>query len=198
MLEDEEFCMQTDSHMDFLPNWEIKMIEMWLLTSNEYAILSTYVASTETYNDQLEGKMGTNNRYEVPNLCMIIFSGSHDMVRVWGTKCIVNYPKPKLTNAVWGAGLSFSKCHAERKVPYDPHTPNIFDGEEFTRAIRFWTSGYDIYSPHRVYVVHNYVKSQSDPKHFGWAGNTGYSDTLSSVTRLKTLMQMRVRFVQPL
>ena len=85
----------------------------------------------------------------------------------------------------------------KRKVPYDPHTPNIFDGEEFSRAIRFWTygynnnnnnnnniktiifiilviittiiiiiiTGYDIYSPHRVFVVHNYHESQSDPTH---------------------------------
>jgi hypothetical protein len=69
-------------------------------------------------------------------------------------------PHPKLTNIVWGAGLSFSKCHAERKVPYDPHTPGIFDGEEFNKAIRLWTYGYDIYSPHRVHVVHDYHKSQ--------------------------------------
>ena len=31
----------------------------------------------------------------------------------------------------------------------DPHTPGIFDGEEFNRAARFWTYGYDIYTPNR-------------------------------------------------
>jgi hypothetical protein len=62
--------------------------------------------------------------------------------------------------AIWGAGLSFSKCHAERKVKVDPHTPNIFDGEEFSKAVRYWTYGYDIYSPHRVYVLHDYNISQ--------------------------------------
>lgn len=62
--------------------------------------------------------------------------------------------------AIWGAGLSFSKCHAERKVKVDPHTPNIFDGEEFSKAMRYWTYGYDIYSPHRVYVLHDYNISQ--------------------------------------
>jgi hypothetical protein len=77
-----------------------------------------------------------------------------------GTKCARMLKSPKLTNAIWGAGLSFSKCHAERKVPYDPHTPHIFDGEEFSRAARFFTHGYDIYTPHRVYVVHDYKKSQ--------------------------------------
>jgi hypothetical protein len=35
-------------------------------------------------------------------------------------------------------------------VPVDPHTPGIFDGEEFNRAARFFTYGYDIYTPNRV------------------------------------------------
>jgi hypothetical protein len=101
-------------------------------------------------------------------------------------------PTPKLTNAIWGAGLSFSKCHAERKVPYDPHTPHIFDGEEFSRAARFFTHGYDIYTPHRVFVVHDYHKSQSDPTHFGWTLNRA-AHTASvgdSVNRLKMLWMM--------
>ena len=85
-------------------------------------------------------------------------------VRTHATKCARNLPKPKLTNAIWGAGLSFSKCHAELKVPVDPHTPGVFDGEEFNRAARFWTHGYDIYTPHRVYVLHDYPGSQHNPK----------------------------------
>lgn len=160
MLRDEEYCMQTDSHMDFVHNWDVHMMEMWGETNNEYAVLSTYVADSETLNDNEEGHSGTNNAFEVPHLCMVTLSGMHGLVRNWGTKCMRNMPKPKLTNAIWGAGLSFSKCHAERKVPYDPHTPHIFDGEEYSRAARFWTWGYDIYSPHRVYVVHNYHVSQ--------------------------------------
>ena len=160
LMEDEEFCMQTDSHMDFVPDWDVHMIDMWALTRNEYAVLSTYVADSATLQDNMNGKQGTNGLYEVPHLCMVTFSGSYGMVRNWGTKCMRSMPKPKMTNMVWGAGLSFSKCHAERKAPYDPHTPHIFDGEEFARAIRFWTWGYDIYTPHRVFVVHNYKDSQ--------------------------------------
>lgn len=190
LLQDEEFCMQTDSHMDFLPNWDIKMIDMWASTDNEYAVLSTYVASTETYDVNMDGQKGTNGRYEVPHLCMVHFHGSHGMIRVWGTKCMANMFRPKMTNIVWGAGLSFSKCHAERKAPYDPHTPGIFDGEEFSRAIRFWTYGYDVYSPHRVYVVHNYHKSQSDPKHFTWMSGS-QTNTNDAVRRLKTLVGMK-------
>ena len=161
LLKDEEFCMQTDAHMDFVPDWDVKMMKMWADTKNEYAVLSTYVtASSQLELETMPGSKGLSNSFEVPHLCMMTLAGSHGMPRVWGTKCMRNMPRPKMTNAVWGAGLSFSKCHAERKVPYDPHTPFIFDGEEFSRAIRFWTWGYDIYTPHRVYVVHDYDRSQ--------------------------------------
>ena len=160
MVGNEEFCMQTDSHMDFVPNWDLRMFEMWGMVQNEYGILSTYVADSEQLPHNMNGGKGLNNLHEVPHLCMITFGGMGGLVRNWGTKCMRSMPHPKLTNMIWGAGLSFSKCHAERKAPYDPYTPGIFDGEEFSRAIRFWTYGYDIYSPHRVFVVHNYHVSQ--------------------------------------
>lgn len=58
---------------------------------------------------------------------------------------------------MWGAGLSFHRCHAEINVPVDPYLDGVFDGEEGSRGIRFFTHGYDVYSPHRVLVTHDYV-----------------------------------------
>ena len=172
LLRDEEFCMQTDAHMDFVFDWDVKMMTMWASTRNEYGILSTYVAPTEQLKYNVgDTSKGLNALHEVPHLCMVTLFGSHMLPRIWGTKCARSLPEPKLTNGIWGAGLSFSKCHAERKAPYDPHTPQIFDGEEFSRSVRFWTWGYDIYTPNRVNVVHNYHVSQSDPTHFDWARN---------------------------
>ena len=59
--------------------------------------------------------------------------------------------------AMWGAGLSFHRCHAEINVPVDPYLDNVFDGEEGSRGIRFFTHGYDVYTPDRVFVTHDYV-----------------------------------------
>ena len=171
LMRDEEFCMQTDSHMDFVPDWEVHMMHMWAQIGNEYGILSTYVADSAELKYNINGGKGLNGLHEVPHLCMVTLFGANNLIRNWGTKCARMLPKPKLTNMIWGAGLSFSKCHAERKVSYDPHTPYIFDGEEFSRAIRYWTYGYDIYSPNRVFIVHNYVVSQADPKHSAWYSN---------------------------
>ena len=178
----QDFCMSTDSHMDFEPEWDEKMVEMWDLAANEYAVLSTYVANIDQLGVNLNGV------HEVPHLCMVIFTSQ---VRTHATKCARNLIKPKLTNAVWGAGLSFSKCHAELKVPVDPHTPGIFDGEEFNRAARFWTYGYDIYTPHRVYVLHDYPGSQHNPKTAGWGhGKFSQADLSNAHYRLNTMLDI--------
>ncbi|KAF0710465.1 hypothetical protein AaE_012508, partial [Aphanomyces astaci] len=57
------------------------------------------------------------------------------------------------------AGFSFSKCHAEKRVPVDPYMLWMFEGEEFLRSSHLWTAGYDMYSPSRVgsVVYHNYT-----------------------------------------
>jgi len=162
------FCMQMDAHMDVVRDFDRLMINMWVSAKNEMAVLSTYVASTSEMGVSSEHDKGQNGLHEVPHLCMVTLHGANDLPRNWGTKCARMLPEPKLTNAVWGAGLSFSRCHAELKVPYDPHLPFIFDGEEFTRAVRFFTWGYDVYSPNRVWILHNYKDSQSDSKHNSW------------------------------
>lgn len=76
--------------------------------------------------------------------------------------------EPKLTTT-WGAGYSFSKCHAERRVPYDPHLEGIFDGEEFSKMARLWTNGYDVYTPRKGYVVHDYSHPDDTTVREGWS-----------------------------
>eukprot|EP00584_Thalassiosira_punctigera_P003521 CAMPEP_0172529920 /NCGR_PEP_ID=MMETSP1067-20121228/3848_1 /TAXON_ID=265564 ORGANISM="Thalassiosira punctigera, Strain Tpunct2005C2" /NCGR_SAMPLE_ID=MMETSP1067 /ASSEMBLY_ACC=CAM_ASM_000444 /LENGTH=638 /DNA_ID=CAMNT_0013314053 /DNA_START=131 /DNA_END=2047 /DNA_ORIENTATION=+ len=182
----QDFCMSTDSHMDFEPHWDQAMVDMWDAAENEYAVLSTYVANIDQLGLNANG--GLNGKFEVPHLCMVIFTSQ---VRTHATKCARNLSRPKLTNAVWGAGLSFSKCHAELKVPVDPHTPGVFDGEEFNRAARFWTYGYDIYTPHRVYVLHDYPGSQHNPKTMGWGhGKFGPSEVKNAYYRLNTMLDI--------
>ena len=198
MIKNEEFCMQIDAHMDFLENFDTLMMEAWAKADNEYAILSSYVNDMNTMELHGPGKKGINDAFEVPHLCMVLFHGAGGMPRNWGTKCARHLTRPKMTNAVWGAGLSFSKCHAEKKVPYDIHLPKIFDGEEFSRAARFWTYGYDIYTPHRAYIFHDYKTSQSDPTHSAWMssrgkvidGESGVSLQRRSWARLTALLGM--------
>ena len=101
----QDFCMSTDSHMDFEPEWDDKMVKMWDQTKNEYAILSTYVAPLE--------QLGVNNLngvHEVNHLCMVTFSSYQ--IRTTATKVARNLSKPKLTNAIWVSKIICS-CRAQ-------------------------------------------------------------------------------------
>jgi len=183
-LKPQDHCMSLDSHMDVEPEWDDKMVKMWEDAVNEYAVLSTYVQDIEHLGEDGNGK----KHREVPHLCMVKFTSQ---VRTHATKCAKDLSKPKLTNAVWGAGLSFSKCHAELKVMVDPYTPHVFDGEEFNRAARFWTYGYDIYTPNHVYVLHDYHRSQSNPIMHTWYQNgKKHGNINDSNKRLKTMLDM--------
>ena len=179
----QDHCMSLDSHMDFEHHWDDRMVDMWDQAQNEYAVLSTYVQDIEHLGEEDDGKV-----HQVPHLCMITYTSN---VRTHATKCVTNLSKPKLTNAVWGAGLSFSKCHAELKVQVDPHTPHIFDGEEFNRAARFFTHGYDVYTPNHVFVLHDYHKSQSNPIMHTWHQNGKMHGSFAdSNKRLRTMIEL--------
>lgn len=101
----QDFCMQIDSHMDFSDDFDVGLIGQFHQTENDYAVLSTYVTDIS---------MNNKDPKNVPNLCMVTFTSS---IRNWGTKDCVRLVKPKLTNAMWGAGLSFHRCHGELNVP---------------------------------------------------------------------------------
>ncbi|GKY95012.1 hypothetical protein MPSEU_000466500 [Mayamaea pseudoterrestris] len=155
----QDFCMQTDSHMDFSDDWDIGLMSMFHRAKNDYAVLSTYVTD-----------ISENNKDPplVPNLCMVQFTTT---IRNWGTKECKWLRRPKLTNAMWGAGLSFHRCHAELNVPVDPYTTNVFDGEEGSRGIRFFSHGYDVYTPDKVLVTHDYHGHQSNPVVHTWGAS---------------------------
>jgi hypothetical protein len=109
-----------------------------------------------------------NNVFEVPHLCQVIKSTGNvprnsQVFVLASTNIIVSaslFPQAKaarmLTGPVlttlWAAGLSFARCHFERRVPNDPSLPYVFDGEEFSRGARGWTWGYDFYTPPRIVV----------------------------------------------
>ena len=141
-VQENDFCMQIDSHMDFHDDYDTGLIAMHHRTQNDYAVLSTYVTDIEHNNKDLK---------TVPNLCMVKFTSS---IRNWGTKECKKLVKPKMTNAMWGAGLSFHRCHAEINVPVDPYLDQVFDGEEGSRGIRFFTQ-----------YVYSYQRQQHRRRH---------------------------------
>ncbi|KAG7377692.1 hypothetical protein PHYPSEUDO_011145 [Phytophthora pseudosyringae] len=155
LIQQEEFCLQLDGHSIFTNLWDENLLAEWKRVNNEMAVLSTYL---HHLHDFVKENGDNALSASLPHLCSTM-RGSNGLVRTVGASMISGSKFPQL-ESLWGAGLSFNKCHAERRVPVDSHTLWMFDGEEFLRASRLWTNGYDMYSPSELgsVIYHNYSK----------------------------------------
>ena len=160
------FAMSTDSHMLFAREWDSELVSMWRRTENENAVLSTYVHDLGML-ERAGGSATGPGSDDVPILTDYLFPGPFPctlLPGIAGVKRVRNaraeaashLDRPLLTKH-WAAGFSFSRIHMPQEVPSSDLLPNVFDGEEFNRFARMWTRGYDVYSPDRNVVFHNYT-----------------------------------------
>ena len=153
LLRDQEFCLQVDAHTDFVQDWDVDAIATWRKLDNEYGILSGQPVGL----DQL--RAGGAGAAEVDHLCQATVTKMGMVRHLAAIKQPVSSiaeSRDKILAAFWSAGFSFSKCHAMKKVPYDPSLLYLFDGEEFAMFARYWTRGYDVYTPSHPIVGHDY------------------------------------------
>ena len=90
----------------------------------------------------------------------------------------------------WSAGFSFSKCHLEESAPYDPFTPYVMGVEQFARYARFWTRGYDVYTPTQNIVYHNYQENPDGHGTMEWMKQRRERFRQQSLRRIKSYLQL--------
>lgn len=151
-MKNEEFCLQIDAHSVFEDNWDIIALEDWLVLDNEMAVLTTYPNRAK---DKHKQKFS-------PVRCSTKFSNKGQLVHGGNSAHNVKFGKEPFLQPFFGAGIGFSKCHANWNVPYDPYMSFLFGGEEFNRAARLYTWGYDLYAPRRNFVYHYYDDDLKD------------------------------------
>ena len=100
---------------------------------------------------------------------------------------VVNLEKPLLSHA-WSAAFSFAKCHIEETAPYDPFIPYVFGVEQFSRFARFWTRGYDVYTPTKNFIYHDYSSNGHDIKE--WFRQRRERLRNESLHRVHTMLQI--------
>jgi hypothetical protein len=81
-----------------------------------------------------------------------------------------NRSKPILASAV-AAGFIFAPSSIIKDVKYDPDF--YFTGEEASLAIRFFTSGYNLYHPN-INLFYHYYTRKEQKKH--WSDHKNWSD----------------------
>mmetsp|Transcript_59958 Transcript_59958/g.167386 ORF Transcript_59958/g.167386 Transcript_59958/m.167386 type:complete len:675 (+) Transcript_59958:55-2079(+) len=154
----EAMCLSTDSHMGFWMDWDRVLIQEWLTTRNEFAVLSVYPTQLSLMN---ENPNTTRMHADFCGYEHEVSGMERGMPRgiAGAPKMRIPGAKPHLSMN-WAAGFSFHRCHAERLVPVDWRLRWVFTGEEVNRAVRLWTHGYDLYVPVMPVVLHDYTSAK--------------------------------------
>lgn len=194
MYRGEYFTLQVDAHITFVNGWDAKLITQWKSTGNERAVLSAYPEDTRGATD----KNGDAVRHTTSIMCNFFFEFSsvvgllqhHGASRISPAKIqgiSRNGQVSPVLHPFWAAGMSFARGHFVVRVPYDPHTPMLFQGEEILMAVKAWTSGYDFYACAESVLFHPYNR-KNKPVMF-WENEGRHHGTRPrSARRVRTVM----------
>ncbi len=178
---EEEYYLQLDSHHRFSKNWDITLkdyINYLQLKGHKKPLLSAYIPGYFPNNDP-EGRVdevwGLNIQRFMPS--GVIFLEPHHIDN-WKE---LKEPFPA---RFISAHFIFTLGKFAEEVPYDEHL--YFHGEESSLAARAYTYGYDLFSPHKPIIWHEYTR-EGKKKH--WDDNTDWPERdKASYARYRKLM----------
>jgi hypothetical protein len=163
----ETYYLQVDAHSRFIPGWDKAMIAELLRCPSEKPIISTYPDRYLLPNELCDWgpyKIGFMDGYEgVPNLC--------------SRECTPAEREEPSHSAVAAGGFTFAHGTLLLDVPQDPLV--YFIGEEVLMSVRYWTHGYDIFTPTRILMYHLYVANHPD-KPLHWNDNPDWHSSYQS------------------
>lgn len=156
----EYFAASIDAHMVFVPDWDVRTIEMWRSIGNEMALITTYPEDLKRAE-----KYGLNEITSWSMICAATFQAEGTIRNNRGMLVIppFSHRNRPILQPFLGAGIVFSRGHRVLRAPNDCCVPSIFNGEEFNVATRSWTAGYDIYCPSIHIAFHPYNRKKRPP-----------------------------------
>lgn len=149
----EGYYLQIDSHMRFTKGWDTKLKGIFQLCLDggfKKPILTSYVPSYNPENDP------GDRRREVWRMNFDRFTPEGI---VFMRPAVVKNSERKLMpwpTQFFSAHFTFTLGKFAREVPYDPNL--YFHGEEITMAVRAFTHGYDLFTPHQTVAWHEYTR----------------------------------------
>jgi len=149
----ETYTLQIDSHMRFVPNWDVEMIKMIKQLQKKgfkKPLLTGYVSSFDPDNDPAA-------RVQEP------WRMSFDRFIPEGAVFFLPETIPnwqQLTEPVparfYSAHFCFTLGQFCKEVPHDENY--YFHGEEISVGVRAFTWGYSLFHPHKVLIWHEYTR----------------------------------------
>jgi hypothetical protein len=187
----ERYTLHLDSHHRFVEGWDALAIEMLesLRDESPKPVLTTYLPMYDPANDEV--------RLDDDPMTMVYASFSKDGVVLFRSKRLSDWrtrSRPVRTR-FFSAHFAFADGHFAQVVQHDPNY--FFHGEEISLAVRAFTHGYDLYSPHRPIGWHEYKRTyrvkmwndhSTEAKNRGETDEAWYERNTRSVQRNRALL----------
>eukprot|EP00540_Astrosyne_radiata_P004806 CAMPEP_0116834214 /NCGR_PEP_ID=MMETSP0418-20121206/6866_1 /TAXON_ID=1158023 /ORGANISM="Astrosyne radiata, Strain 13vi08-1A" /LENGTH=263 /DNA_ID=CAMNT_0004463747 /DNA_START=1 /DNA_END=792 /DNA_ORIENTATION=- len=154
-----------DAHMTFLKGWDEVSVAMLHRAPSDKPVISHYPPGHKM-------DLVVQSFKPAGRLCGPLFATSTEEGQIIRLEGLGKWDKVKLDIPRFApfaaAGYMVANSEFLREVPFDPFLPWIFMGEEIIMSARFYTHGYDMFSPSQAVVGHIYVR-QHKPKF--WESN---------------------------
>jgi hypothetical protein len=154
----EEYYLQIDSHSTFIKDWDEKLINMINEIKNRQLslkpVLSHYPIDIIKKND---------NTTDIPH----IFSAEYNNngILVLSTAVYTNTNNDYKKSYFMSAGMFFCESKFLNEIPFDPTLDYLFEGEEILTSVKFYTNGWDVFTPKENIIFHEYGR-ENKPKYF--------------------------------
>ena len=150
---DEKYYLQLDSHHRFIKGWDtecIKMINKLQKKGHKKPLLTSYISSFNPENDPEERVKEpwwmTFDRFIPEGAIFFLPATIPDWKKL----------KSPIPSRFLSAHFIFTLGQWCTEVTYDPEY--YFHGEEISLAVRSYTSGYDLFHPHKIIAWHEYTR----------------------------------------
>jgi len=174
LYDGQEYFLQIDSHTQFVKHWDVlcitmiqKIMEKGL---SQKPVLSYYPKEISEYDNYVKNE-SENAKTSVPRICKSFFN-ERGILSFLGAEEVQT--RGNFHNVPYVAG-GFFFCNATflSELPFDPENSYLFVGEEIALSARFYTNGWDIFTPSENICFHEYTR-EGKPKF--WSDLT-YNDS---------------------
>lgn len=175
LYDDEEYFLQIDSHCKFVKDWDVLLIGMikdLKASGVPKPVLSHYTPSLDSYTENPDA------RGSISTICKAWFT-DQNLISLLGAGWVKpgKLPHP---NSYIAAGMFFCEAKFLKEIPFDPELDFLFIGEELLHSARFYTHGWDIFTPNRNTIYHYYTR-ENEPKF--WENKHNNADQASQKVR---------------